>query len=256
MWAKYIFRIDDVVPWMNWEIFEKIEKIFDNYWIKPIIWVVPDNKDFTIWNNNYTQGFWDKINQLAKKWWTIAQHWYNHEYITKQSWIIWLNKFSEFAGVSYHEQERKILDWMRILKRYIKNYDIKWFMAPWHSFDKNTCEILKKYNFEYITDGISRFPFSKYWLKRLPQQIRKPQKKLYWIRTICLHINKYDSDFIKKIDRFCYNNKNHIYISKIEDLNYNNSVFKEIDKFSYNLKFWIINYLYRMFISLRKKIKW
>ncbi len=142
---------------------------------------------------------------------------------------------------------------MKILKKYIKNYDIKWFMAPWHSFDKNTCEILKKYNFEYITDGISRFPFSKYWLKRLPQQIRKPQKKLYWIRTICLHINKYDSDFIKKIDRFCYNNKNHIYISKIEDLNYNNSVFKEIDKFSYNLKFWIINYLYRMFISLRKK---
>lgn len=41
----YFFRIDDVTPGMNWENFSRIQKICDTYNIKPIIGVVPDNKD-------------------------------------------------------------------------------------------------------------------------------------------------------------------------------------------------------------------
>ena len=253
MWAKYIFRIDDIVPWMNWKNFEKIENIFDKYWVKPIIWVVPDNQDFTIWNNDYAQEFWDKINRLAKKWWIIAQHGYHHKYLNKNWWILNINHYWEFAWLSYEKQFEMIEKWKNILEENLW-FEIKWWMAPAHSFDETTCKILKELEFEYITDWLAIYPFTKYWLKWVPQQIWKPMKKRFGVWTICLHINKYDDEFIKWIEDFCKINWELI-LNEFENISFEQSNSEKVISFLWRIKNYVIQKLYKIFIKI-KWIKW
>lgn len=244
----YIFRIDDITPGMNRDNFRQIEKIFDTYLIKPIIWVIPDNKDDKL--NGYWEidDFREEIKKLKNKWWIVAQHWYQHIYTTKNSWIIWLNKYSEFAWLKYNEQLHKIENGKKILEKNLWT-SIKRWMAPAHSFDRNTCKVLNHLWFEYITDGIAVYPFERYWLKWLPQQLWQPQIKICWIRTICLHINKYDKKIIHKIEEFIKRN-NSLMIFNPEKLNYKNSIIKKILEILFKTFFWSKIYLYKIKVSL------
>lgn len=48
MSAKYIFRLDDICPNMNWDNFYRLEEIFDKYDVKPVVGVIPNNNS-TFW---------------------------------------------------------------------------------------------------------------------------------------------------------------------------------------------------------------
>ena len=45
MRAHYLFRFDDICPSMNWRAWDDIETILCDQRIKPILAVVPDNRD-------------------------------------------------------------------------------------------------------------------------------------------------------------------------------------------------------------------
>jgi predicted deacetylase len=239
----YIFRLDDISPGMNRNNFEKIEEIFDQYWIKPIIWVVPDNQDPHLDQRNKIDDFWWKIKALQSKWWIIAQHGYQHLYKTKNSGIIWLNNRSEFAGLSYDEQYEMIKKWQEILKQKLWQKSKRW-MAPAHSFDTTTLKVLRELWFEYITDGIALYPFTKNELRWLPQQIWKPMKKRVWIWTICLHINSYDQKFIDTIEDFCKTHTENI-VNNPEQLSYQATLIQKILWIVYKIYFNFINKMYR-----------
>ena len=114
---KYIIRIDDIVSTMNWQSFDKLKNIFDKYWVKPIIWVVPENKDNYLKKFEWISEneFWWKVKKLEKKWWIIAQHWYEHIDITSDSWLLKINKRSEFSWLSYEKQLERIKKWKEII---------------------------------------------------------------------------------------------------------------------------------------------
>ena len=40
-----LIRIDDVAENMNWDLMRKTELLFEKYSIKPVIGVIPNNKD-------------------------------------------------------------------------------------------------------------------------------------------------------------------------------------------------------------------
>ena len=40
-----LIRIDDIAENMNWPIMDKIEVLFDKYNIKPVMGVIPNNRD-------------------------------------------------------------------------------------------------------------------------------------------------------------------------------------------------------------------
>ena len=42
---KILIRFDDIAENMNWYLMEKCEKLFDELKIKPVMGVIPDNKD-------------------------------------------------------------------------------------------------------------------------------------------------------------------------------------------------------------------
>ena len=75
---RFIIRLDDACPKMNREGWRRIEQMLDSYHIKPIVGIIPDNRDenFT-WDVDLD--FWDiTVHRWADKGWTIAQHGCHH----------------------------------------------------------------------------------------------------------------------------------------------------------------------------------
>ena len=52
--VRYIIRLDDASPTMNWSKWNAIFEILDKFHIKPIIAVIPNNEDKSLIIDNYT----------------------------------------------------------------------------------------------------------------------------------------------------------------------------------------------------------
>ena len=148
-------RLDDITPDMDWERFYKFKALLDQYQVKPLIGVVPDNRDELLKGSGSPmdpEPFFEYIRQLQKEGWTVAMHGYQHIYGTSKGGIFPLNHFSEFAGEPLEEQRKKIAAGRQILENHGVHTDI--FMAPGHSYDRNTLTALMENGFsEYGTDG-------------------------------------------------------------------------------------------------------
>lgn len=156
---KIAVRLDDITPDMDWERFLKFKKLLDRYQVKPLIGVVPDNKDENLKGSDKgkPEDFWAYLAELKKSGWTIAMHGYQHVYTTKEGGLFPLNDFSEFAGVSYEKQRRMLETGKAILRE--KGIETDLFMAPAHSYDQNTLRALKDAGFRALTDGFGSCPY-------------------------------------------------------------------------------------------------
>jgi predicted deacetylase len=200
--TRYIFRLDDICPRMNWEKFLRLEKIFLKYNIKPIIGIIPNNKDKSLNVGKERKDFWQHINMLVAKGWIVAQHGYDHTYTSKNAGIMKIGNNSEFAGKSYKDQFNRIKEGNNILKDKLRK-SIEWWVAPNHSYDEATCRALEILDFKYITDGFFLKPVVLYGLIWVPQQLWKPRKMPFGLWTVCIHPNTYNDfdgleNFIKE----------------------------------------------------------
>ncbi len=149
--------MDDITPDMDWKKFQRFKEILDDYGICPLIGVVPDNKDKKLKIDPPREDFWKYIKELQEHGWVIAMHGLNHLYTTKNPGIFPIGGKSEFAGLSYVRQDEMIREGKRILESKGVMTDI--FMAPSHSFDRNTLRALKQNGFYVVTDGFGTGPF-------------------------------------------------------------------------------------------------
>ena len=156
---KLTIRLDDITPDMNMEKFRRFSGLMDAHGIKPLLGVVPDPKDESL---DYTGGdemskkarrerFWTMIRQLQMQGYQVAMHGLTHVYTTSASGLFPLNRQSEFAGRPYEEQAEMIRKGKEILSSHGITTDI--FMAPSHTFDKNTIRALLENGFTKMTDG-------------------------------------------------------------------------------------------------------
>lgn len=211
MKSKHIFRIDDVCENMNWENFNRMKEIFTKNNVKPIIGVIPNNKDEELKKLPLCEfDFWEEIRYLQNTLgWSIALHGYDHKLITQKSGILGINKKSEFAGLSKKDQSSKIRKGKEIFA--INNVTVDAFMAPAHSFDKITIQCLLENGISVITDGFGYYPFQKRGMTFVPQLYAKPKvKKNHGLYTWCLHTNSMKSDDINNIEKFIKDNKKDI----------------------------------------------
>ncbi len=77
----------------------------------------------------------------------VAQHGYSHQTVT-------LKRYTEFAGIDYNEQYKKIEKG----KLYLENklgVEINSFIPPWNTYDLNTLNILEDLKFNSILIGTS-----------------------------------------------------------------------------------------------------
>jgi predicted deacetylase len=208
---RYIIRLDDACPTMDWNKWNEIFRILDKYGIKPIVAVIPNNEDKNLIIDGYNNDFWSEVRKWNKRNYHIAMHGFNHKYISKNSGLIPMNDNSEFAGINIDIQREKIKKSWQIFK---KNKVLpKIWIAPAHSFDKNTLKVLKEEtNIKIISDGVAFFPYTQYGFFWLPQQLWWYVEKKRGIWTICLHPNNMSDEQIKSLEKIIENNLEKFYI--------------------------------------------
>jgi predicted deacetylase len=202
---RYIIRLDDACPTMNWQKWNKIFNILDNYDIKPVIAVIPNNEDESMKIDKYNNNFWNEVRNWKNKNYYIAMHGYNHKYISKNGGLIPMNNQSEFAGVDIKIQKEKIKKGWKIFKEneIIPNI----WVAPSHTFDRNTLKILKEEtDIKIISDGIAYYPYNKDGFFWIPQQLWWYEEKKDGIWTICLHPNTMNNNEIENLEIIIKNN--------------------------------------------------
>lgn len=205
--ARYLFRMDDITPTMDWDRFWALLKLFERYRVKPLLGIVPDNHDRSLDIMKPHPKFWETMNTLVERDLVdIAQHGYQH--ILERA-----NgegsrdrngksppKRSEFAGYSYQEQLEKILKGKEILKANGLATDS--FFAPNHSFDLTTLCALKTAGFAAVSDGHTLKPHRHRDLVFIPQQLWRPMWMPLGVFTICLHSNEITTGEVKAIRQF------------------------------------------------------
>jgi predicted deacetylase len=206
MTAKYLIRFDDICPTMNWDIWNQLEAVLIENDIKPIVAVIPDNQDKSFFINEPVSDFWARVKKWQENGWTIGLHGYQHQYLTKKSGLLCLNKQSEFAGMDEKVQYSKLINALKIFQENNITPDI--WIAPSHSFDLQTLKVLKKLGLNSISDGFSFRPFRHHNMLWVPQQIWKFRFFPLGVWTVCFHHNPWQqknlNQFIEDIKKYKY----------------------------------------------------
>ncbi|WP_373210798.1 DUF2334 domain-containing protein [Holdemanella biformis] len=194
--SKYLLRLDDASDYMDVEKWQRMENLLDKYGIKPLVGIIPDNKDASlIYNYKQDLTFWTKVLSWKNKGWELALHGCYHKYTTKEGGINPVNKRSEFAGVSLDEQRKMIRHGIDILKQYGIVTNV--FFAPSHTFDKNTLIALKEEsNIRIISDTIANDVYFENDFYFIPEQSGRVRNLPFKLCTFCYHPNTMsDKDF-------------------------------------------------------------
>ena len=194
-----LFRLDDITPDMDWNKFYRVKAIFDKYKVKPLVGVVPDNGDPGLRRGEYHKDFWEYIASLEQSGWQVAQHGYRHIYETKHAGMLGLKIASDFAGLPYEVQYEKIREGREILKRNGLHAPV--FMAPGHTYDRNTLKALRKLDFTCVTDGYANIPYRKKGLLFVPCRSSRP-KLSGGVDTICIHCNELRENDYRELENF------------------------------------------------------
>lgn len=195
---KTAIRMDDITPDMDFEKFYRVKKLLDTYQIKPLIGVVPFNQDPNLIKNPVMEEFGTFLKLLQEEGYVIALHGCYHIYTTNKKGLFPLNDFSEYAGVPYEKQYTMICKGKEQLQKWGVDTDI--FMAPGHTFDKNTLKALIANGFKCITDGFGRTSYVRGGLIFYPIAAKRSEcfsnKEGY--TTLVLHTNMMEEkDFLK-----------------------------------------------------------
>lgn len=198
--AQYLLRFDDICATMKWSNWDLIEEILVDHGIKPIMAIVPDNRDSYLKVQPPNPDFWSRARRWQSGGWALGMHGFQHTYVTQDPGLYSYQKASEFAGLPFEVQCDKLRRAAAILKE--EGVDSNLWIAPGHSFDRTTIAALKAVGITSISDGFSRFPYTDsdgmFWIPQ--QQLSenemlgpphghpdKPKSKGVW--TVCLHPN-------------------------------------------------------------------
>lgn len=186
---KYLIRLDDACPTMDSAKWQRMEDILDQNGVRPMVGVIPANKDPKQEIDAEDASFWEKVKKWENKGWSIALHGYDHCYISEKGMEglnpLWAR--SEFSGVSLEQQKQKIREGIQILNSY--GIDPNYFFAPSHTFDDNTLKALRtESNIHIISDTIATRPYRMGDFVFIPQLGGHcVEMKLSGIWTFCLH---------------------------------------------------------------------
>lgn len=189
MGRKIAVRMDDITPDMNWENFRFFQDLFEKAGITPLLGIVPESRDGKLCCENPHEDFYEVMRRLKEQGYCFAIHGCYHLYTTKRGGLFPLNNSSEFAGVPYEKQKEMLCFGKRKLKEQGIDTDI--FMAPAHSYDKNTLRALKELGITKVTDGFGKEPYLYKGLTFYPISflLGRSLKGKGGVTTLVLHAN-------------------------------------------------------------------
>ena len=190
MTARYIIRVDDVCPTIDWAAWDVFEKVLADNGVKPIVAVIPDNKDPEFRSGPADPRFWDRVRRWQTAGWGIGVHGFEHRRLSGDGGVMGVNARSEFAGLPAAEQREKLARSLAVFSREGVKPDA--WVAPWHSFDAATEALLRELGVGVISDGYSFYPYrddaGTAWV---PQQLwrLRPMPSGEW--TVCWHAGEW-----------------------------------------------------------------
>ena len=198
--SRFLLRFDDICPTMKWGVWSEVENILIRTGIKPVLAVVPDNRDAELMVDPPDAGFWDRVRTWQARGWTIGLHGYQHRYVTNESGMFGRMGRSEFAGLPESIQEAKLSCAVEIFREHNVVPDV--WVAPAHSFDVHTVKALATLGIRTISDGYTLYPYrdsnGMIWI---PQQVGRFRKLPMGLWTICHHTNHWTSRDVQEFDR-------------------------------------------------------
>lgn len=238
-----LIRFDDIAPNMNWEMMDKCQELLNNYNLKPVMGVIPNNKDKELLKYHKREDFWQVIQKWKSYGWSIAMHGYDHIYnmdTNKQDYFGHGGK-SEFYGNSYVAQLSKIKKGLEIFKK--NQIKIDMFFAPNHTYDINTFKALKSSGIFKIIDGYGLMPYTMHGIQFVPQLFYKLFVLPFGIQSTQIHVNYWGNKDFNDFKNFV--DKNH---NIIIDADY------AFSKNSNNYFYKLINYSSKGLLRLKRLI--
>ena len=236
-----LIRLDDISENMKWEYMDKCELLFDKFNIKPLLGVIPENKDPELLSYPKNIDFWNRVEIWKNKGWEISMHGYAHLYEqqTKKKDIFNYGGASEFYGLDYENQLNKIK--LGLKKFRDKDIFIRSFFAPNHTYDLNTLKALKNSGIEIVIDGYGLFPYQKFDLLFIPQLFYRPILLPFGIQSTQIHLNTWTLNDFKNFENFIIKNSKKI-------INYEYA----ISRINSNMIYKIINYLTKYILIIKR----
>ena len=209
---------------MNWDLMERCEALLDEFNIKPVVGVIPSNKDEELLNYPNKNNFWEIVRNWQSKNWSVAMHGYTHVYdkeTNKKDYFGYGGK-SEFFDHSYEEQILRIRKGLKIFRD--NNVGVKTFFAPNHTYDLNTLAALKDAGIFQVIDGYGLMPYTLNQIKFIPQLFYKLFMLPFGIQSTQIHLNYWTEHDFQIFKKFIGNNYKRVIdldyaLSKVNDSN-------------------------------------
>jgi predicted deacetylase len=205
--ARYLIRLDDACETMDRRRWDAVERLLDHHGVKPIVAVIPDNRDPKLQLEDRDPDFWAKVRAWARKGWEVAMHGHTHVmHPTKSSVFLPFYRRSEFAELSLAAQSAKVRTaWSLFLAQGIQP---RIWVAPAHSFDLLTLEAVRTETpIRIVSDGIAWDTYYEHGFHWIPQQLWALAQRRSGLWTVCLHPNTMDDGAVAALDaalgKFC-----------------------------------------------------
>ncbi|MDR6940215.1 DUF2334 domain-containing protein [Mucilaginibacter pocheonensis] len=228
--VQYLIRLDDLCPTNNLKKWERFFHLFDLYDIKPIIAVIPDNQDPKLNAcGEFNPYYWPMVRHLQKKDYVIGMHGFEHRYQINNSGLFKVNNRSEFAGLPLYIQEQKVKAAVAIFKR--EGVKTPLFIAPAHTFDRNTLKALDKHSdVLIISDGLLRSPYIRFGFGWIPVQLSEAVAKNKDTWTFNYHPETCTDEAFERLEKFIA--ENHQHFVQLSTLSFKDYTFKDyIDEY-------------------------
>ncbi|MEW6301903.1 MAG: DUF2334 domain-containing protein [Verrucomicrobiota bacterium] len=203
---QYLLRFDDICPTMNWRVWAEIESVLVERHLKPILAVVPDNRDPELQVDSPAVDFWDRVRGWQDRGWTIALHGFQHRYVSRTAGLAAARKRSEFAGLPADAQREKLRRGMGIFAR--EGITSRVWIAPSDTFDATTVALLPQFGIDVISAGYFQWPYVTpagsvngeapkrvVWMP-LQMHYFRPAPAGVW--TVCTHHNHWDAARVRQ----------------------------------------------------------
>jgi len=239
-----LIRIDDIAENMNWELMEKTELLFDKYGVKPVLGVIPENKDTELLKYPRKNNFWEQVRIWKSKEWEIAMHGHTHVYDKECQNDDYFNYGggSEFYGHPIQVQESRIKNGLKKFES--EKIKIRTFFAPNHTYDRNTFIALKNCGINEVIDGYGLMPYVENEIKFIPQLFYKVFSLPFGIQSTQIHLNYWKERDFDKFENFIKKKSKKIITYK-----------KAIKKVNNNISYKLIKHLLIKILKVKRLIK-
>ena len=197
--ARFLVRFDDVCATSNWTVWDLVEEVLVDLGMAPIVAVTPDNRSDRLVAGPADPRFWERVRRWQGLGWTIAMHGYQHVMTSADRGLVGLRARSEWAGVPEDVQAANADAALAVFHR--ERVPVRTWVAPGHTFDSTTLEVLGARGIDTVSDGFARRPYTVDGMFWVPCQTWAVTPRRSGVWTVCLHVNTWDRDRVDGLRR-------------------------------------------------------